>query len=87
VEWTWDEAKARENLRKHRVSFEAAVFALRDPLRLTVRDLHEGEERWRTTGAVGVGLLLVVHTWPDEGLGRVISARRAERHERRRYEG
>ena len=36
--------------------------------------------------SVGHSVIMVVHTWPDEGPGRIISARRATRTERRRYE-
>ena len=49
-----------------------------------------GERRWQTLGMVeGVLLLLVAHTFLEEGdveVVRIISARRAERQERRRYE-
>lgn len=91
LRWTWDPEKAKRNLEKHKVSFELAERALGDPLSITVRDPYPGEERWRTLGSPtldGVVVLYVVHTWPDneDGLGRIISARKAEIHERRDYE-
>ncbi len=50
----------------------------------------DGEVRWQTVGmADGVLLLLVVHTFEDEDEAeviRIISARKADAHERRRYE-
>jgi hypothetical protein len=48
----------------------------------------DGEERWHAIGRVGGATLLVVHSYPggDETVIRIISARRATRHERRAYE-
>lgn len=78
------------NFQKHKVSFQLAERALGDPLGISVPDPYPDEERWRTLGsptADGVVVLYVVHTWPgDDGVGRIISARRAESHERRDYE-
>ena len=87
----WDPAKAAGNLRKHRVSFEIAMRVFADPFALTERDRIEGaEERWRTLGTVdGLVILLVAHTLREEGdveVIRIISARRAEPKERKRYE-
>lgn len=95
VHFEWDEGKNRSNLRKHGVSFEEASRVFRDPLHLTVQDrVENGERRWRTVGLVGGFLLLVVaHTVSEEDAGggiveviRIVSARRATRSERRRYE-
>jgi uncharacterized DUF497 family protein len=90
LRWTWDVEKAKKNLEKHKVSFELAERALGDPLCISVPDPFPDEERWRTLGSPsvdGVVVLYVVHTWPDvDGVGRIISARRAESHERRNYE-
>ena len=38
MEYEWDQAKAKANLRKHRVSFADAALALEDPLALNVTD-------------------------------------------------
>lgn len=88
----WDQAKADSNRRKHGISFETAVRAFADPFALTVQDrIEQGEQRWQTLGiADGYLLLLVAHTvWDDEDgaeVIRIISARRAEPKERKRYE-
>ena len=89
--YAWDPAKAASNERKHRVRFEIAVQVFDDPDALIDLDRFEtGEWRWRTLGLVeGALLLLVVHTEDEDGddeIIRVISARRADREERRRYE-
>jgi hypothetical protein len=91
LRWTWNVEKAKANLEKHKVSFELAERALGDLLAISVPDPHPNEERWRTLGspnANGVVVLYVVHTWPEDedGVGRIISARKALSHERRDYE-
>ena len=91
MRWTWDPEKAKKNLEKHRVSFELAERALGDPFCLSVPDPYPNEDRWRTLGspsANGIVVLYVVHTWPgnESEAGRIISARKAETHERQEYE-
>ena len=86
--WTWDPDKNRENIRKHRIRFETAMLAFLDPNRVMEEDYFPAEQRWRTTGAVELDILLVIHTLPptvDEP-ERIISARKATRRERDRYE-
>ncbi len=88
----WDPVKARANQRKHGVSFEMAQHVFDDPDAVANHDRIEGgERRWQTLGMVdGVLLLLVAHTvefvGDDSEIIRIISARRADRKEKRRYE-
>lgn len=86
----WDEEKALSNLSKHRVSFDLASKAFLDPLHLLILDREvDSEERWHLIGTppnAGFTVLLVVHTNKDDGTIRIISARLATSHERRRYE-
>lgn len=91
MEFTWDEHKSRINRAKHKISFETARLVFEDPHHLSYQDRHEnGEDRWQTLGLVdGVAVLLVAHTVQDDDEGeviRIISARRAEKRERRLYE-
>ena len=91
MRFEWDENKNRRNLRKHNVRFETAVLVFDDPHAMTQREYgSDNEERWITMGAIGPGsILLVVHTYSDEGgdeVIRIISARATESHERRIYE-
>lgn len=71
---------------------EEAAWIFDDPLAVSVQDrIESGEYRWRTIGmAGGCLLLLVAHTVRNDEDGaeviRIISARRAEPKERRRYE-
>jgi hypothetical protein len=91
----WDPAKAASNLRKHGISFDIALRAFADPMSLTEHDrIENGERRWRTIGMIqGRLLLLIAHTVEEEEedgqiveVIRIISARKADRRERRRYE-
>lgn len=88
----WDPDKAASNLKKHGVSFDTAIRAFPDPFAVTAQDrIEAGEYRWQTIDmAEGWLLLVVAHTIRDDDGGaeiiRIVSARRAERHERRRYE-
>ncbi len=87
----WDEQKNKLNQAKHRVSFELAQLVFDDPHQVSIQDRHENsEERWQTLGMVGgTVVLLVAHTHQDKASGeaiRIISARKATRHERQHYE-
>jgi uncharacterized DUF497 family protein len=90
MRFEWDVDKARRNLAKHGVAFEDAGLAWDDPHLEIVQDRSGGgEERYWAIGQVRAGILIVVHLYPDpldDELVRIISARKAERHERKRYE-
>lgn len=96
LRFTWDETKNLANQRKHDgIAFDLATRVWGDPLRLTRQDrVEDYEERWQTIGVVhGVTLLLVAHTITEEDTDgqpveiiRIISARRADKSERKRYE-
>lgn len=88
LRFRWDSRKAAANLRKHRVSFEEAATAFADPLSLTIPDPDHsaGEERYLVLGLSERGRLLVVAHVERPPDIRIISARLANRHERRDYE-
>jgi hypothetical protein len=87
VSYEWDPAKARANLAKHGILFADAVVVLEDERAVTIQDPDSDEEaRWVTLGSDATGLVLVVvYTWRGDNV-RLISARRATRSERKRYE-
>lgn len=88
MQFEWDTHKALLNLRKHKVSFEEAATALRDTMAATGADPDHsmGEFRYVTFGFSERGRLLVVaHTERGETV-RIISARLANRRERKIYE-
>jgi uncharacterized protein len=87
----WDERKDRSNRRKHGISFEFAEMAFDDPFAITREDYQDeiGETRFHTLGlADGVMLLLVAHVYrmkQAEVVVRIISARKANKHEEEVY--
>ena len=88
MRFEWDRTKAEGNRRKHKVAFEEAVGVFYDALAATFRDpdASAGEERFITVGrSLQQRLLVVVHTEQDETI-RIIGARLATAHERKRHE-
>jgi hypothetical protein len=85
-EFEWDDDKAAENHSKHRVRFTAAKLVFDDPFAIERVDerFDYGEERFNMLGMVGDRLLSVVYSMSNERI-RIISARGAEPHEKRRY--
>jgi hypothetical protein len=86
-----DDENAALHLKKHGVSFEVAARVFADPFALAVQDrVENGEQRWQTIGVVdGYLLLLVAHTVAEDDTTEVIciiSARKADAKERKRYE-
>lgn len=85
-DFEWDAAKAAANIADHKVSFEQAKGVFNDPFAVEFIDDREdyGEDRYVLIGMTEGRLLVVVHTLRDEKT-RIISARKADPHERRRY--
>ena len=81
----WDDNKAEINKQKHNVSFSIAAKVFLDANRYTkVDEEHSDEElRYITIGRVGK-ILFVVYTERGE-VTRIISARKADKDERRKY--
>lgn len=89
----WDPAKARQNARKHRVTFERGATVFLDPNALSLFDEEhsDDEERWTTLGLDHTGTLLVIcHTYREEteisARVRLISARKATKNETKQYQ-
>lgn len=87
MELEWDGEKAASNLRSHGVDFADAATVLSDDMAITIiDDSEDDEERHVTLGLDALGrCLVVVYTWRGEK-ARLISARKATKSERRRYE-
>ena len=83
----WDKSKAKQNREKHGISFADTFAVFEDPNALTVEDMREDEQRFVTIGMDAFGrIVVVVYTWRGANV-RIISARKATRHEVRQYEG
>lgn len=90
MKFEWDEEKARRNILKHGISFNQAITAFDDPIALIASDekhSSEGEIREWLIGESDDGVLVVVFTrrWHRQ-VYRIISARSANRRERKRYD-
>jgi uncharacterized protein len=86
VDFEWDAAKAEINERKHGIPFEVAVRVFDDSERIERIDSDSSaeEERWATTGLIDGIEVYVVYAARGEAI-RIISARKANRHEREEY--
>lgn len=88
----WDPRKAKSNRLKHGVSFEEAATAFLDQDGMDGEDLEhsESEARRLRLAKSSLGRVLVIaytiRRKGDEEITRIISARRASRKERKRYE-
>lgn len=89
LRFEWDQVKATANLRKHGVSFEDAqsVFADENAKLIDDPDHSDQEDRFVMLGlSSSLKLLVVCHCYRAEGhVIRIISARKAGKHERAFY--
>ena len=87
MEYEGDDAKAVANFRKHGVSFTAAAHALDDPQKIELLDdrFEYGEERVLSLCMGSGAVLFVVSAMRTENTCRIISARKAIRHEQEKY--
>ncbi|MFZ5868721.1 MAG: BrnT family toxin [Thermodesulfobacteriota bacterium] len=85
--FTWDSRKAKENLKKHGVSFEEACEVFFYPYYEMLNASVAEQERWAFVGySKGGRLLYVVAVEQTEEAWRIVSAREATPQERKRYE-
>lgn len=83
----WDAAKAEANEQKHDVEFEAARLVFFDDFRVDFRDFEHSasEDRWQTIGRSFDRILFVVYVERKGDVIRIISARKATKHEQKIY--
>jgi uncharacterized DUF497 family protein len=80
MNFTWHEPKRLSNLAKHGYDFADAPQVFAGPT-MTVEDARDyGEQRFNTTGFLGVAIVTIAHTETDDEV-HVISMRKAENHE------
>jgi len=87
IDFEWSLRKADSNFAKHGVKFEDATYVFDDPFRLDETD-HFSRDEYRSIciGKVDGVVLTVVYSEPKESVVRIISARAATAHERKRYD-
>ncbi|GFM37726.1 hypothetical protein DSM19430T_24100 [Desulfovibrio psychrotolerans] len=86
MRFDWDDTKRRANVAKHDIDFTLAAEMLQCAPHL-VRDSRKeyGEDRCQAVGEQDGMVLVVVFTMRDDNVFRIISARRANARERRKY--
>ncbi len=86
LRFEWNKSKAKDNEAKHGVSFELAKIVFKDPLAVEFLDDRQdyGEERFVIIGAADGQILCIAYTDRKEVI-RIISARRATKHEEEAY--
>ena len=88
MKFEWDENKNRENMRKHGIDFADAIEIFRHPMLTSLDDRRDyGEDRLKSIGLLSSTVAVVVYIeWDGENRIRLISARKALKHERKQYE-
>ena len=92
LEFEWDDEKEKINIRKHKIDFSTAAHVFSDSMRLEKYDgkHSENEDRYKVIGAINGHLLVIVVSYTmrkGERVIRLISARKAEKDERKEYYG
>jgi hypothetical protein len=86
MRYTWDGKKNRQNIRAHGIAFEDAKRIFEGPTVEKVDDRFDyGEIRVYAIGLVNGLEITVIYTDRENDERRIISAWRAESHERRAY--
>ena len=86
MNFEWNKSKAKDNFAKHGVSFDLATRVFDDPLATEFLDDREDydEERFVIIGMVDRQILFVAYVERKDTI-RIISARRATKHEQEVY--
>ncbi len=87
MKFEWDAGKSDECLRNRGFDFAYAASAFADPKRIVLKDIRYsyGEDRYQMIGCIGNRVFVVVYS-PRQDAIRIISARKANLREVKRYE-
>ena len=86
MNFVWDQRKNRANLARHGIAFEDAIRIFEGPTLEKVDDRFDyGESRVYAIGVVNGMEITLTYTDVSEIERRIVSAWRAERHERKAY--
>ncbi|MCP4284670.1 MAG: BrnT family toxin [Gammaproteobacteria bacterium] len=87
MRFDWDDEKNERNIRNHKIDFEDAQNIFHSPMIIRLDNRKDyGEDRWIGTGFLGNLIVVAVYSAPDNDTTRLISARKANQHERKRFE-
>lgn len=85
MRFEWDEAKNAKNQKKHGLAFEDAEYVFEGDV-ITKRDpRYQSEERYLTVGRLDDVVVVIAHT-PRGERTRIISMRKANARERKKYQ-
>jgi uncharacterized protein len=86
MKYIWDEPKNKVNIKEHGIDFADVSFMFQHPMVTFLDDRKEyGEDRWIGIGIMKTITAVVVFTEPDDEIIRIISARKALKHEEQIY--
>jgi uncharacterized DUF497 family protein len=86
MKYVWDKRKGRGNVARHGIAFEDAIRIFEGPTLERVDDRFDyGETRIYAIGVVDGLEITLIYTDVSETERRIISAWRAQRHERTAY--
>jgi uncharacterized protein len=85
MEFEFDPAKSAANMAKHGIDFDQARELWRDPERVFAPALVGSEPRFVAIGKIRERIWTAIFTWRGDRV-RIISVRRARKHEGKRYE-
>lgn len=89
MKFEWDENKNQINIRKHKIDFLEASKVFYDPNFIVNEDTRHdyGEARYQVVGSIDIhGIIFVVHAERHDNAIRIISARKANKKEKRLYQ-
>ena len=86
MKYEWDEEKKRLNIRNHGVDFTDAPSMFQHPMVMFLdQRKNYGEHRWIGIGILKTILTVIIFAEPDNETVRIISARKATKHEEQIY--
>ena len=86
----WDSEKEKANIKKHGLDFSTAALVFGDDNRIEWYDARhsEIEDRYITIGAISGTIIIIVLVYTERSDAiRIISARKANEREERKYYG
>ena len=87
MRFEWDEEKNAANIRRRRIDFADVSPVFNGPMLVELDEREDyGEDRWIGIGILRNIVVVVVFTEPQQDTIRIISARKANKYERKRYE-
>ena len=86
MQFEWDEEKHAENIRKHRIDFADVPSIFSGPMLVELDERKDYEEdRWIGIGILQAIVAVVVFVEHRQDTIRIISARKANKYERKKY--